>query len=56
MKGVQQMKWSSSGHMVAIAMGRDIALLSTSNWKLITTLKVNQIFLIVDQIMFVFQC
>lgn len=46
MKGVQQMKWSSSGHMVAIAVGRDIALLSTSNWKLITTLKVNQFFLL----------
>jgi hypothetical protein len=46
MKGVQQMKWSSSGHMVAIAVGRDIALLSTSNWKLITTLKVNWFFLL----------
>jgi len=44
MKGVQQMKWSSSGHMVAIAMGRDITLLSASNWKLVTTLKVNQFF------------
>lgn len=39
-KGVRQMRWSPSGHVVAIAAGRDVILLSASNWKILTMLKV----------------
>lgn len=36
---VRQMRFSPSGHLVAVAAGRDIVLLNTT-WKIIATLKV----------------
>lgn len=41
MKGVRQLRFSPSGHLVAVAAGRDVILLSTSSWKLLTMLKVH---------------
>ncbi|KAG0583135.1 hypothetical protein M758_3G113600 [Ceratodon purpureus] len=41
-RNARQMRFSPSGHLVAVAAGRDIILVSVNGWKIIATLKGHQ--------------